>query len=95
MEKVLTDMCSFIKEQIETLRTITISTQKMYQSEYFSEKVFQDTESNVIKVAYNLLSSIYNLGGDSEQEIYDEFTKYMYGEKYDNLDTFIKWLNQI
>lgn len=85
----------FVKTQIEKLRTTTKIENEVMIANIFSDDWLDKIYGPVHDVAYNLLKTIYDVSGDKEDYIYNQFTLYLYGEQYKTLDEFFDWLEEV
>lgn len=86
---------TFIKTQIEKLRITTKEESWLYDTHEIEPAVLNKLCEPVYEVAYNLLQSIYDVGNvDTERLVYREFVLYLRGDRYRDIDDFMKWVDR-
>lgn len=86
---------NFIKKQIEILRESTKEIARVNSLGIIDGEIINSFDCPVDEVAINLLNEIRNIGGDEEETIRNEFMEYLAGRKYNTLDDFLKWLEEV
>lgn len=85
----------FFKKQIEELCKSTKEIARVNKLDVLDGNIINNFDGPVETVAYNLLKEIRDVGGDEEETIYNEFLDYLEGRKYNTLDEFLKWLEEV
>lgn len=93
--EAVNEFTEFIKQQLETLRESTVELHRIDSLNILADDIISDIEGPIYEMAYDLLKQLYIVSGDNEQTIYDNFIDYLMGRKYENLDEFIKWLEEV
>lgn len=87
----------YIKNVLEKIRVSTKVIQELDDLDIFRNGLLDDAIGPIYDVAYSLLKSICKMNNkdeDSDDIIFAEFTDYLSGRKYENIDEFINWLEE-
>lgn len=87
----------YIKNVLEKIRVSTKVIQELDDLDIFRNGLLDDAIGPIYDVAYSLLKSICKMNNkdeDADDIIFAEFTDYLSGRKYENIDEFINWLEE-
>ena len=87
----------YIKNVLEKIRVSTKVIQELDDLDIFRDGLLDNAIGPIYDVAYSLLKSICKMNNkdeDSDDIIFAEFTDYLSGRKYENIDEFINWLEE-
>lgn len=87
----------YVKDTIEKIRVSTKAIQEMDDLDIFRDGLLDNAIGPIYDVAYSLLKSICDVSktDDEDDVIFQEFTNYLSGKQYDNIDDFINWLKEV
>ena len=87
----------YIKSTLEKIRVSTKVIEELDNLDIFRDGLLDDAIGPIYDVAYSLLKSICNINDkdeDVDEVIFAEFSDYLSGRKYENIDEFINWLEE-
>ena len=87
----------YIKNVLEKIRVSTKVIQELDDLDIFRNGLLDDAIGPIYDVAYSLLKSICKMNNkdeDSDDIVFAEFTDYLSGRKYEDIDEFINWLEE-
>lgn len=87
----------YIKNALEKIRVSTKVIEEMNNLNVFRDGLLDNAIGPIYDVAYSLLKSICNVDNKDDEiddTVFAEFSDYLSGRKYENIDEFINWLNK-
>ena len=87
----------YIKNVLEKIRVSTKVIQELDDLDIFRNGLLDNAIGPIYDVAYSLLKSICKMNNkdeDSDDIVFAEFSDYLSGRKYENIDDFLKWLEE-
>lgn len=87
----------YIKGVLEKIRVSTKVIEELDNLSIFRDGLLDNAIDPIYDVAYSLLKSICNINDkdeDTNEAVFIEFSNYLSGKKYENIDEFINWLKE-